>query len=684
MKLKSLLFSAPRSQERLQVRIRRRLHVALSLGLTLAIFLPSLTLTVSAHATTSGSTNDYFLLTQAENGDVVCRTANLSERGELQKISPKNLRQINHLEGKSPGLGAEADNAVSHLTIILRATQNLDANGPAKAAYLRAVASWEGLVNSPITIYIDADFGPDNFGQAWPTGVLGSTSSPSLTASYSVVRQNLIAGANTQTKSDVYNALPANSVPTDTGSGSSLSTSVSASIARAIGLLDATAQDTESAARMSFNSTRNFDFDRSDGVTGLDFESVVTHEIGHALGFTSQSGSGSATPALWDLYRFRSGTTAGTFTNATRIMTLGGPTANSQYFFFPGQGELGLSDGGPNGASTNNADGNQSSHWRQAILVNGDPITGYIGIMDPRIPNNITRLITDNDIAALNIFGYNSNALPAPANDNFAAAQLVTGCSGSVNGSNVGGNREPGEDIHSPDGVSSHRSVWYEWVAPATGSATITTAGSNFDTVLGVYTGSSVAGTTSLGKSDDNSGTDKTSTVIFDATAGTIYHIAVDGYNNSGLGGDAGSVTLNWSEAGCTAPPPITLTFDQTGPAADQASALDSILMVRDPFLVINPGNVINPNADRNTRIIVFVADLQLQAGAPALVTINLVDGNNQTFNIAALDYRAVPNQALTQITFRLPDNLAAGTCTIKVGTPNQISNAATFRIQPN
>jgi hypothetical protein len=43
-----------------------------------------------------------------------------------------------------------------------------------------------------------------------------------------------------------------------------------------------------------------------------------------------------------------------------------------------------------------------------------------------------------------------------------------------------------------------------------------------------------------------------------------------------------------------------------------------------------------------------------------------------------------VPNQALTQITFRLPDNLAAGTCTIKVGTPNQISNAATFRIQPN
>src|SRR5262249_42138013 len=162
-------------------------------------------------------------------------------------------------------------------------------------------------------------------------------------------------------------------------------------------------------------------------------------------------------------------------------------------------------------------------------------------------------------------------------------------------------------------------------------------------------------------------GTDKTSTVTFNAIAGTVYHFAVDGYNNSGLGGDSGSVTLNWSETGCALPPPITLMFDQSGPAADQASALDSILMVRDPFLVVNRGNVINPNTDRNSRIIIFVADLQLQAGVPSLVTINLIDTNAQTYNIAALDYRPVPNQALTQITFRLPDNLPPGTCQVKV-----------------
>ena len=536
----------------------------MSLGLALFIFLPSLTFSASAHSGTSNPNNDYFLLYQATNGDVVCREANASERTELQKISPRNLRQINHLEGKSPDLSADADNAVQHLTIILKATANLDANAPAKAAFMRAAANWENLINSPVTIYINADFGPNNFGTAWPTGVLGSTSSPSINSTYSVVRNNLIAGANTPDKLAIYNALPATAtIPVDVSPGSSASVNVSSSVARAIGLLDPTAQDPsgpsgDPAAQMAFNSATNFDFDRSNGITGLDFESVATHEIGHALGFSSRAGGSTSIPAMWDLYRFRSGTTDGTFTSATRIMSLGGPTANSQYYFVPGSTEVGLSDGGPNGATTNNADGNQSSHWRQASLNNGV----YIGIMDPRIPSNTTRLITNTDVNTLNVFGYNSNAVPPPpppANDNFAAAQVISGCSGTVNGTNVGATKEAGEPNHlsstaDPTGGGS-RSVWYTWTAPSNGSATITTAGSAFDTVLGVYTGSAVGSLTVIGQSDDNPAdptNDKTSVVTFNATAGTIYRIAVDGYNNGGLGGDVGPITLNWNESNCS------------------------------------------------------------------------------------------------------------------------------------
>jgi hypothetical protein len=556
VKLKSFA-STKRRLKNLQPTIYQQARMVLALALAVLILLPSFALTVSAHAplaSSEESDNDYFTIYAAPDGDTVCRLATAAERAELEKIKPKNLQQINHLGDKSMDLSTEVDNAATHLTIILRATTNLQNNQPALDAFNRAAANWENIINSPVTIFIDADFGPDNFGQAWPSGVLGSTSAPSSTFGYSFVRNQLIAGA-TPTTSAIYNALPASSVPIDTGSGSATSLSVSASIARAIGLLNATAQPTDTAPRIGFNGTGNFifDFDRSDGISGIDFEAVATHEIGHALGFTSRAGSGGSTPvpAMWDLYRFRTGTTSGTFTTTPRVMTIGGTPDPLQFYFVPGGSQLGLSNGGPSGATDNGADGNQSSHWKQASLNNNV----FIGIMDPRIPSNKQRDITDNDVNALSVFGFNSNAVPPPtppANDNFSAAQVLNGCSGSVSGTNVGATRQAGEPIHSPDGVSSSRSVWYQWTAPSSGSTTVTTKGSGFDTVLGVYEGTAVNSLTTLGKDDDGGGDDKTSIVTFSAVAGHTYRIAVDGYNNGGSGGDFGPITLNWTASNCT------------------------------------------------------------------------------------------------------------------------------------
>ncbi len=529
---------------------RQNFRSAVSLSLVLALFLTSLCLNVSAQTISESSDVDYdhFMIYEAENGDTVCRAATDAERIELEKIVPRNLQRINHTGEEAMALSAPGENAAGDkLTIMLEATSQLDANAAAKAAFIRAATAWENVITSPVTIYVQVDLGPTNFGSTWPNGVLGSTTSPSIGRPYSLVRGNLIAGANTPQKSTIYNSLPANSLPTDIGTLSSLS--VSSSIARAIGLLNPTAQPTDVKARIGFNSARNFDFNRADGLTGTDFEAVAIHEIGHALGFTSRSGFTNGLeqePSIWDLYRFRSGTTSATFTNAQRIMTLGGPVPDSQFYFVPGSTQLGLADGGPNASDTNNADGNQSSHWREAD-DNGGVL---IGIMDPRIPAGVQRNIMPNDLAAMNVFGYNSATLafPVPPNDNFAAAQAISGCFGSVSGTNLGATHETREPNHEAADRGGSNSIWYRWEAPASGIVILDTIGSNFDTVLAVYTEKAV-GSLSVGfKNDDiNPGIDQASRLTFPVTAGVTYRIAVDGF-----GGDVGNVVLNWLQANCS------------------------------------------------------------------------------------------------------------------------------------
>jgi hypothetical protein len=127
-----------------------------------------------------------------------------------------------------------------------------------------------------------------------------------------------------------------------------------------------------------------------------------------------------------------------------------------------------------------------------------------------------------------------------PANDAFAAAQLLVGASGSATGTNLEATKEPGEPNHA--GNPGGRSVWYRWVAPFSGQAVFETCGlAAFDTLLAAYLGSAVASLGVVAASDDDCG--EQSQLVFNTVAGTTYSIAVDGFN-----GVAGSFTLKWGQ----------------------------------------------------------------------------------------------------------------------------------------
>ena len=124
--------------------------------------------------------------------------------------------------------------------------------------------------------------------------------------------------------------------------------------------------------------------------------------------------------------------------------------------------------------------------------------------------------------------------------DTFSSASGIRGGSGQATGSSAGASKEPGEPDHA--GRRGGASLWWTWTAPASATVTLDTAGSDFDTVLAVYTGAAVDALTEVTSNDDAIGLQ--SEVRFTAQQGVVYHVAVDGYDAA-----TGAVVLNWSDA---------------------------------------------------------------------------------------------------------------------------------------
>ena len=142
----------------------------------------------------------------------------------------------------------------------------------------------------------------------------------------------------------------------------------------------------------------------------------------------------------------------------------------------------------------------------------------------------------------------------AQPNDDFEDSIKMLGASGQTTGDNdqaslqLNGCGTVREMAHA--GGPGGASVWWTWNAPADGEVIIDTFGSDFDTLLAVYTGgvlftssscSASIGLTEVTSNDDDSATTFTSRVAFTAIAGTPYRVAVDGF-----GGAEGDIVLTW------------------------------------------------------------------------------------------------------------------------------------------
>jgi hypothetical protein len=162
------------------------------------------------------------------------------------------------------------------------------------------------------------------------------------------------------------------------------------------------------------------------------------------------------------------------------------------------------------------------------------------------------------------------------SNDNFADALTLNGAKVQATGANTAATKQTGEPNHA--GNAGGRSVWWKWTAPAAGAVSVNTVGSSFNTLLAVYTGSTVSALSVIA-SDDDTGGNLTSALTFTAVAGKTYLLAVDGY-----AGATGTIVLNLVQ----------------GTATAAAAALDlSVSIPEDvPVIVTSPADqVVAPGA---------------------------------------------------------------------------------------
>jgi hypothetical protein len=239
--------------------------------------------------------------------------------------------------------------------------------------------------------------------------------------------------------------------------------------------------------------------------------------------------------------------------------------------------------------------------------------------------------------------------VPRPANDNFTNAFKIAPEGAVILATNNYASLEPGEPLHAQ--VSSvAASVWWTWSPSVNTNVLIDMAGSSFDPVLAVYTGTALANLQPIAASTNDSVNGLKAHVNFDAKAGVTYRVAVAGYDTNGVGNfrlrvapgrrpdTNGPVTTIISPAteSLFTTNAVTLTGTAKDPFLDDTGVSQVFLKVnQDPAVAVSgttswSGQVVLPPGT-NT-VLAFAQDIAGNIGPADTVVIRFINPTNDNF----------------------------------------------------
>ncbi len=227
----------------------------------------------------------------------------------------------------------------------------------------------------------------------------------------------------------------------------------------------------------------------------------------------------------------------GSSNNRDEISSYSDYGSGSVDLFAPGENILSLSYSSNTGTTT-----------KSGTSMSTPMVSGALALLKARFPSDsyrqlINRLLRSVDRKAafngkaqsggrLNLAAAVTSTDNRPLNDDFADRATLVGGSIAVRSNNVGASRESNDPTVFSNGGTS---LWWEWTAPVSGTVTLDTSGSAYDTLLSVHTGTALGALTVVA-SNDNNGSLATSRLTFTAQAGTTYEFEVEGKNSaSGL-----------------------------------------------------------------------------------------------------------------------------------------------------